>query len=431
MKIKSLALVAAAAVVSAGAAQAADLNRPAKVAVDYVKVCDAYGAGFFYIPGSDTCLQISGYARYTIATGAGRNIFDPAVVPVIRATGNPSYLGFGSNRASNSFATGVETELDFDARTNTAYGLLRSYISIENDFGSGANGANGGTTVNMNRGYLQWGGLTAGRIESNFTFFQGFNDELVFSELAPDYQVNALSYTFAFGNGVTATIGLEDSTTYGGRNGGATFAYQGNKTPDIVANLNVTQAWGSAQISAAAHQVYGTGQGGVGPAINVSRFGYALLAGVWFNLPTLGAGDKIGLQGVYAQGALRYTSAGEIPGFAGTDLGADASVVNGSSKLGTSWNIYGGYVHNFTPTVSLAIGGGYQGQKNSAGFNGDSINYNLGAVGATLGWTPVKGLAIDFNLEYENVSFNSATKADYALRNGDSWLAGLRIKRSF
>lgn len=32
--------------------------------VEYVRVCDVYGAGFYYIPGTDTCLQISGSVRY-------------------------------------------------------------------------------------------------------------------------------------------------------------------------------------------------------------------------------------------------------------------------------------------------------------------------------------------------------------------------------
>ncbi|TPQ52167.1 porin, partial [Prosthecomicrobium hirschii] len=62
MKFK-LATMAAAMFAATGAASAADLGRPAPAAVDYVKVCDAYGAGFFYIPGSQTCLKIGGYVR--------------------------------------------------------------------------------------------------------------------------------------------------------------------------------------------------------------------------------------------------------------------------------------------------------------------------------------------------------------------------------
>ena len=61
-KMKGLLLGGAAALATAASAQAADL--PVKAApVEYVKVCSLYGAGFFYIPGTDTCLKIGGYLR--------------------------------------------------------------------------------------------------------------------------------------------------------------------------------------------------------------------------------------------------------------------------------------------------------------------------------------------------------------------------------
>ena len=61
-KMKGLLLGAAAGLATVASAQAADL--PVKAApVEYVKVCSLYGAGFFYIPGTDTCLKIGGYLR--------------------------------------------------------------------------------------------------------------------------------------------------------------------------------------------------------------------------------------------------------------------------------------------------------------------------------------------------------------------------------
>ncbi|KAB2715299.1 porin, partial [Brucella intermedia] len=69
MNIKSLLLGSAAALVAASGAQAADaIVAPEPEAVEYVRVCDAYGAGYFYIPGTETCLRIHGYVRYD-ATG--------------------------------------------------------------------------------------------------------------------------------------------------------------------------------------------------------------------------------------------------------------------------------------------------------------------------------------------------------------------------
>ncbi len=31
--------------------------------VEYVRVCDAYGKGYFYIPGTETCMRLSGNVR--------------------------------------------------------------------------------------------------------------------------------------------------------------------------------------------------------------------------------------------------------------------------------------------------------------------------------------------------------------------------------
>src|SRR5262245_63003533 len=63
-----------AAIVSLGSAGAADLPVNVKP-VQYVKVCSLYGDGFYYIPGTDTCLKIGGYMRvqaeYNMGTGGG------------------------------------------------------------------------------------------------------------------------------------------------------------------------------------------------------------------------------------------------------------------------------------------------------------------------------------------------------------------------
>ena len=60
--VKSLLLGSAAGLVAVAGAQAADLPVKAKP-VEYVKICSIYGAGFFYIPGTDTCIKIGGWIR--------------------------------------------------------------------------------------------------------------------------------------------------------------------------------------------------------------------------------------------------------------------------------------------------------------------------------------------------------------------------------
>ena len=68
--VKSLLLGSAAGLVAVSGAQAADLPVKAKP-VEYVKVCSLYGAGFYYIPGTDICMKIGGYVRYQLNAGHG------------------------------------------------------------------------------------------------------------------------------------------------------------------------------------------------------------------------------------------------------------------------------------------------------------------------------------------------------------------------
>jgi len=60
---RTLILSSAAGLIAlSGGAQAADLPVKAK-AVEYVRICSLYGAGFFYIPGTEPCIKIGGYLR--------------------------------------------------------------------------------------------------------------------------------------------------------------------------------------------------------------------------------------------------------------------------------------------------------------------------------------------------------------------------------
>src|ERR1041384_4306197 len=61
--VKSLLLGSATGLMSIAGAYAADLPVAKAAPVEYVRVCSTYGAGFFYIPGTDTCLRVSGRVR--------------------------------------------------------------------------------------------------------------------------------------------------------------------------------------------------------------------------------------------------------------------------------------------------------------------------------------------------------------------------------
>jgi len=70
--VKSLVLGSAAALVAMSGAQAADLPVKAK-AVEYVRICSLYGARFFYMPGTDTCIKLGGYVRADTILGSNND----------------------------------------------------------------------------------------------------------------------------------------------------------------------------------------------------------------------------------------------------------------------------------------------------------------------------------------------------------------------
>jgi hypothetical protein len=108
--VKSLLLGSAAGVAAMAGAQAADLPVRKAAPVEYVRVCTAYGAGYFYIPGTDTCIRVGGRARFEYH-------YQPTLN---RNAGNGDVSGY---RALG--------RLSLDARTQTAYGTLRTFVRLD------------------------------------------------------------------------------------------------------------------------------------------------------------------------------------------------------------------------------------------------------------------------------------------------------------
>src|SRR5689334_6405089 len=135
--LKHLAFCGAAGLASIASAQAADLPVKAK-AVEYVKVCSLYGAGFFYIPGTDTCLKIGGFVRadYVVNGGGSHNQFF-------------SGAGGAGVRSMDDYRTRTRARLSLDTRTQTEYGTLRSYMQFGFQYTtSGTYGSATGTDIN-------------------------------------------------------------------------------------------------------------------------------------------------------------------------------------------------------------------------------------------------------------------------------------------
>jgi len=247
MNIKSLLLGSAAALVAVSGARAADAVVVAEPEpVEYVRVCDAYGAGYFYIPGTETCLRISGYLRYDVKGGdaLGATALDRKD---FRDAGVIDYNDAWNKRMRFTLRTHTATE--------TELGTLRTYtetrfqwdtnsgsVDVVNPDGSittvdaGAWAENDDVTLNF--AYIELGGLRIGKDETAFRTFLGYagnviNDDLIEPE---GYDTTLISYTFTGGNGISAILSLEQ---------GDGWHTIDSYTPHVVAGLKWAQGWGS------------------------------------------------------------------------------------------------------------------------------------------------------------------------------------------
>ena len=346
-----------------GAAQAADLPVKAK-AVEYLRICSAYGAGFWYIPGTDTCLELGGYLRVDTTFNGG-------------AQGQPAWSGdIGQQNCYRDYwSARSRMALTFDTRTATEYGVVRTFAHGNFQFTTqGNNTVNpnsistslpvAGTTSLFNQpaeGYvgieylfIQFAGFTFGKSASAYaTPWNGFPGNISSSLIGgPDTTtgVNNMQYTVDLGNGVSGSIGLDDPTVYGRTNVynlslslNATMetgnAYAGVHAPDVVGNIRVDQAWGLFQVSAAAHEVNGSYNvlntvkapdgfldlPGAAPTSSSeinghpnSKWGGSVMAALQIkNIPT-GAGDDIKVDASYARGDTRnvIATSSSSPNFA-------------------------------------------------------------------------------------------------------------------
>jgi len=390
MKRASLALTSIAGLFASSTAWAADMPLGKARPAEGLEICTAFGAGFFRVPGTGTCIRIGGRIRSEFA---GRTPFNK------------------TNDPSSFYAEG---RLAIDARDETEFGPLSATLRIgfnrrsgNSRFGSGsalrgafAFGFGGGassagafpsfagidtsgnrleTGVGIDDAFVQWGGLTAGRVQSFYDFY--ISNDTWFGLTNSDVVTQVLAYTYTFGQGVSATLSIEDpkerqrnpiagigetasggilpSTLSGAAYDNFALTYptavnpfaapflapgginyiQREAVPDVVSVLRLDQDWGSLQLSGAYHRIasggstliaLGPGNNGgvvVDPLINggtvsggygtVDGNGYAVQGGVKLKLPMLAAGDTLYLQTAYARGAIAYVDSGFARSFQG------------------------------------------------------------------------------------------------------------------
>lgn len=459
MRLTKTLLLGSAAMLMAAGARAADLPVKAK-AVEYVKVCSLYGAGFYYIPGTDTCIKLGGFVRSQMVLGTSVN-FDAA------STG----VGGARNRLSDYYNGYSRYYQSVDVRTATEYGVVRAFFDGAFSWytgtysGVGTTGVNGSTAYTTNirsgvsqgnisfwNGFVQFAGFTFGKAQSQFsspwTAYPGNNMEI---PGGGGYEpVQQFTYTADFGQGITSSFSIQDQVANYTSNvwnvSGATAAglatgvygaqdIGGTRSPDLVAMLRVDQAWGLFQASAAAHDNH-TGYYGAAETSGYAadKWGWAgQLALSIKNIPT-GPGDTINVQGVYTNGASRYNFESYMSTayamYGGTGLAgayqsiglagvSDSVFVTGSAQeLTTTFGFNGAYTHNWNPQWNTALYGAWAAVRYnntakgyicgafvanlalSSGIGGCNPDFNYAVVGTLTRWTPVKNLTFTGELSY-------------------------------
>jgi hypothetical protein len=402
-------------------ATAADLPTRKSQPVEGLKVCNVAGMAGFVIPGSDTCLKISGYVLGEFVAGSLSKQYGLAF------TGAPGASPVTSQEltpvlARDAIGYSARTQIDFDVRQDTAYGVLRGYAEILTSAGSGFEDIN--SLMMLNFAYVQFAGITAGKAGSFFSYLAGGPNWYDF--YSPDRvngnQPNLFAYTATFGNGFSATVSAEEplgASVNNGVNGGFANAYYGMRYPDFVGALRVEQSWGSAQVSAVLHNTHALGVSGD----TTNTWGGAVLAGVTFNLPSLGAGDRIGAQGVFSHAALGYSGiVNTAQSFfdQGLNINGNGTIFQLTDALNyapglwstpDAWTAAAYYEHHFSPQFSLTPEASYASvhYSGSPAMISDDAKSFLGGVIAH--WDPVAHLDFQFALMYQYT--HQSTPASY------------------
>ncbi len=422
-KIKSLVLGSAAAIVAIGGAQAADLPLKAK-AVEYVKVCSLYGAGFYYIPGTDTCIRIGGYLRAEVTFGGA-----PSDAVYMNGAGGVN------SRTAGDYQSRARIMVHVDTRTATEYGVVRTYGAFGPQFSFGATNAStdvpGSGSMRVEAAFVQFAGFTFGRSASAYALpwngAPGNLNSILMGGPNYDAGINNIQYTWQFGNGVSASVGIdqqENSDRIGVLQNGwiagvdYTNHYAAPTAPDIVGRLRLDQAWGLIQLSAAAHQVTGDYYSTTNYTLGhpSDKWGFAVTGALQLkNLPT-GPGDDIKISGTYTEGALRYVlgNSGTTPKyFSVLDGSSYASVpiadgvyagVGSGIELTKAYGFNGAFNHNWNRNWSSSIFGSYSHVDYNANATATicttntattcNPDFNVSQLGASTTWKPVKNLAL-------------------------------------
>ncbi|WP_175869411.1 porin [Bartonella gabonensis] len=404
MNIKSLFLSSTAAFLAISGAHAASTVVAEPEPIEYVRVCDAYGKGYFYIPGTETCMRLSGSVRADFVGGDN-----------IGATSEAELKNKRKTYGSSSRLT-----LVFQAASETEMGTLRSYARISSSWGDGNDKAAG----RLAAAYIELGGFRVGLDDTIFNSWTGgygnvFNDDSVAP--AGTTRTSFISYTFSGDSGFSAIIGAEVGNNadtlpkiqetremqgfYIEKNGELVPVTQDtlpskaikNYTPNVVVGIKFMQKWGGFSAVAAYDAYYKKWGGKVRADFNINdRFNLWVMAG-------------------YKNGLDYYTENEDH------ELSRKSTTIY--ANWGGKWAAWAGATYKLTPKADLNA----------------QISYSVVKTFATsvnIAYTLVPGLVITPELTY--VSWNDdrvikdANDNEKHFFNGKSAFQGMiRLQRSF
>ncbi|MGE3247860.1 MAG: porin [Beijerinckiaceae bacterium] len=364
MKLIGGAILGVTALAIAGSASAADLPSRKSAPVAYVKICDVYGRGFYYIPGTNTCLKVGGRVRFELGWHQAQNAWiqsadsqNPLAGAIVTTqplgrvsnafnvggpTGGNRHL-FRSGAAMDTVGWKARAYVNMDARTQTAWGTVQTVFSIA--FRSRSGIWNAGTTnysvggqntasLQTYRAFIRFAGFTVGRAGWLFASAPGTRFYSSVYSGGSSTGMMQFSYTAVFGGGFSATAALVDKDDFGRQAAISSFtnvyidpvagivfgnAAMGNpaalaapvypnRLPNALLSLRLDQGWGHVQLSAAIgrnHAVYGNGNGFVAPPTRtLNKTGWAIGAEMRIKLPMLARGDDLNLYVAYADGLI-------------------------------------------------------------------------------------------------------------------------------
>lgn len=290
---------AAGATLLAMPAAAADLTLAE--AVDYVRVCDAFGSGYWYVPGTDTCLRMSGYVRFDVR-------------------GSEAPIKYEDRSRYWDFRT--RARLNLQAVSETEYGTLTGYVRMQGDYDPSKK-TDG--MVYLDRAWLSLGHFLAGYETSAFDYNGGYGVDA--GGFRSDQATQQIRLTHKFDN-FGLVLSAEDFL----------YRYQANADtnglPDLIAALTMSHGAFDARLS------------GAYVSHVADEAGYAVQFGASMKLDEIAKGDAIRFVAAYASDAGSFTGASKTLG---------AAKYTG----GESWNILGSAVHFWHPNFSTAITGSY------------------------------------------------------------------------